>query len=228
MRRLKRSVGTIITSVDHDCCPKKAMLKSTIARPVGACVTKMMSGIRAALAPSATLRDRFTDVPRCNNQLENHPPARHPTPAAASIQHRPDLLHFEAPDVVEILGSQNNKIPGGVAQKRRAIRPQPHGSRARLHGIAASAAARRAPVGLYPAQPSSRRARGARREDTHATSTPGWRDRRGHHGADRGSRVYDPTRGRSLAGTIPTRLLAAGKPPPSPLRAEPAHEPIER
>src|SRR6185369_11622210 len=79
----KRSVGTIITSVDHDCWPKNAMLNSTIARPVGACVTNMMSGMTAALAPSAILRARLTDAPRFNNQLEIQPPARHPTPAAA-------------------------------------------------------------------------------------------------------------------------------------------------
>src|SRR6266545_7327627 len=83
MRRSNRSVGTIITRVDHDCWPKKAMLKSTIARLVGAYVTNTMSGITAALAPRAALRDRLTDDPRVNNQLENQPPARHPTPAAA-------------------------------------------------------------------------------------------------------------------------------------------------
>ena len=82
MRRPNRSVGTIITSVDHDCWPKNAMLKSTIARPVGASGTRTMSGITAALAPSATLRAALTGVPRFNNQLENQPPARHPTPAA--------------------------------------------------------------------------------------------------------------------------------------------------
>ena len=31
-----RSVGTIITSVDHDCWPKNAMLNSTIASSTGA------------------------------------------------------------------------------------------------------------------------------------------------------------------------------------------------
>src|SRR6266849_3804162 len=83
MRRSKRSVGTIITSVDHDCWPKNATLKSTIARLVGAYVTNMMRGITAALAPSASLRDTFTEEPRFSSQLENQPAARQPTPAAA-------------------------------------------------------------------------------------------------------------------------------------------------
>ena len=56
------SVGTIITSVDHDCCPKNATLKSTIASSTGTWVTKMMIGITAALAPRAILRAASTIV----------------------------------------------------------------------------------------------------------------------------------------------------------------------
>jgi hypothetical protein len=35
LRRGKMSVGTIITSVDHDCWPKNAMLMRTIASSTG-------------------------------------------------------------------------------------------------------------------------------------------------------------------------------------------------
>jgi hypothetical protein len=56
-----RSVGTIMTSVDHDCWPKNAMLKSTMASSVGTCVTNTMSGMTAALIPSAILRAAFSD-----------------------------------------------------------------------------------------------------------------------------------------------------------------------
>ena len=59
--RGKKSVGRIITSVDHDCCPKKARLKSASAQPTGTCGNEDDRGITAALRPSAILRARFSD-----------------------------------------------------------------------------------------------------------------------------------------------------------------------
>src|SRR6185295_14728848 len=76
------SAGRIITSVDHDCCPKYAMLKIVSAQPTGTDGMKSTSGIKAALAPSAILRARFKGTFRVSSQLESHPPARHPAPAA--------------------------------------------------------------------------------------------------------------------------------------------------
>jgi hypothetical protein len=46
----------------------------------GASITQ---GINAALAPSASLRDAFTENPRASSQLENPPPTRQPMPYAA-------------------------------------------------------------------------------------------------------------------------------------------------
>ena len=78
------SVGKIITSVDHDCCPKNATLKIKITQPTEcSCGTNITHGMSAALAPSASLRDQFTDTPRLSSQLENPPPTRQPTPEAA-------------------------------------------------------------------------------------------------------------------------------------------------
>ena len=81
--RGKRSVGRIITRVDHDCCPKKAILNSTIASSTGVRVTKNATGIMAALRPNATLRERLSDAPDFSMRLESHPPHRLPTPEAA-------------------------------------------------------------------------------------------------------------------------------------------------
>src|SRR6187551_3440238 len=78
-----RSVGRIITSVDHDCCPKNATLNVAIARSTGALSTNKITGMIAALHPKAHLRAAFTDNPRRNNQLENHPPVKLPNPDAA-------------------------------------------------------------------------------------------------------------------------------------------------
>ena len=83
IRRAKISVGTIMTSVDQDCWPKNAMLKRTMASSTGTWVTKMMSGMTAALAPSAILRAELIGGPCCSSQLENHPPSKLPMPAAA-------------------------------------------------------------------------------------------------------------------------------------------------
>src|SRR5437868_5350364 len=142
MRRSKRSVGTIITSVDHDCWPKKATLKSTIARLVGAYVTNTMSGMRAALAPSAALRDTLTEAPRFSNQLENHPPARHPTPAAAyGIQaYAPTRFTSKPLTSYRYFGSQN-KQKYQAASLRNFATTSPHTSRnpiRRLQGRGAS------------------------------------------------------------------------------------------
>ena len=49
----KRSVGSTITSVDHDCCPKYARLNMASAQATGTRGTNMMDGITAALSPSA-------------------------------------------------------------------------------------------------------------------------------------------------------------------------------
>ena len=78
------SVGRIITSVDHDCWPKKARLNKKITQPTE-CIwgTNITHGMSAALAPRASLRDPFTDTPRLSSQLENPPPTRQPTPEAA-------------------------------------------------------------------------------------------------------------------------------------------------
>jgi len=62
-----RSVGRIMTRVDQDCCPKNATLKIAIAKSTGALSTNRMTGITAALAPSANFRAK-------------HPP---PNPEAA-------------------------------------------------------------------------------------------------------------------------------------------------
>jgi len=43
----------------------------------------MTHGIKAALAPNASLRALLTDRPRASSQLDNPPPARQPTPEAA-------------------------------------------------------------------------------------------------------------------------------------------------
>jgi len=50
---------------------------------VGACVTKTINGITAALAPNAIFRARFSDTCRSSSHPENQPPARQPIPAAA-------------------------------------------------------------------------------------------------------------------------------------------------
>src|SRR5215475_10926411 len=81
--RGNKSAGTIITSVDHDCCPKKAMLNSTIASSTGVFVTKNATGITAALRPNAILREKFSERPDFTSRLENQPPQRLPTPEAA-------------------------------------------------------------------------------------------------------------------------------------------------
>src|SRR5437016_3794114 len=81
--RGNKSAGKIITCVDHDCCPKNATLNSAIAISTGELVTNATKGITAALNPSAIFREKFNDFPRCNNQLENQPPVKAPTPAAA-------------------------------------------------------------------------------------------------------------------------------------------------
>src|SRR5947207_14251881 len=78
-----RSAGKIITSVDHDCWPKNAMLNSTMASSTGVLVTKYATGIMAALNPSASLRDKLSVSPAFSNRLENQPPHRQPTPDAA-------------------------------------------------------------------------------------------------------------------------------------------------
>src|SRR5262249_32267190 len=79
-----RSVGRIITSVDHDCCPKNARLKMKITHPTaGIDGTSITHGISAALAPSATLRATLTDAPRRSSWLDNAPPQNDPTPDAA-------------------------------------------------------------------------------------------------------------------------------------------------
>ena len=54
-----------------------------MASDTGERVTNSMSGMRAALAPSATLRAVFSEWPRLISQLENPPPTRQPSPAAA-------------------------------------------------------------------------------------------------------------------------------------------------
>src|SRR3970282_1841719 len=103
------SAGRIITSVDHDCCPKYAMLKMARAQATGTFGMKSTRGIRAALAPSAILRERFRDTCRVSNQLENQPPARQPTPAAAyGIQAKaPTALMSNPRASYRYLGSQN-------------------------------------------------------------------------------------------------------------------------
>src|SRR5438128_10933346 len=78
-----KSAGRIMTSVDQDCCPKNATLKSAIAISTGERDTKATSGITAALIPRAVLRAKFNERPRCKSQLENQPPVTLPTPAAA-------------------------------------------------------------------------------------------------------------------------------------------------
>ena len=45
MRRGNKSAGSVITSVDHDCCPKKAMLNSTIAQRTSVIVTRNTHGM---------------------------------------------------------------------------------------------------------------------------------------------------------------------------------------
>ena len=122
MRRWKRSVGTIITSVDHDCWPKNAMLKSTIASSTGTWVTKMMSGITAALAPSAILRAELTDAP-AREQPAREPAADQAADAGRGIRDPrvvADLLHVEAARVVEILRQPEEvEVPGGVGEELR-------------------------------------------------------------------------------------------------------------
>jgi hypothetical protein len=63
-----------MTSVDHDCWLKNAMLKRRMAHSTGTCVTKTITGIIAALRPSASLRAKSTERPRPISQLENQPP----------------------------------------------------------------------------------------------------------------------------------------------------------
>src|SRR5947208_14641875 len=87
LARGNRSVGTIITSVDHDCCPKNAIENSTSAHSTGARVTNAINGITDALAPSAILRAAFTERPCWIRRLGTHPPARPPTPPAAKGIH---------------------------------------------------------------------------------------------------------------------------------------------
>src|SRR3954464_5892633 len=78
------SVGRIITSVDHDCCPKNARLKMKITQPTDRISgTRITHGISAALTPSAIFRDAFTLLPRRTSQLGSGPPTRQPTPEAA-------------------------------------------------------------------------------------------------------------------------------------------------
>src|SRR5215207_2621723 len=78
------SVGSVMTSVDHDCWPKNARLKTKMTQPTE-CVrgTSMTHGISAALSPSAVFRDAFADQPRRRSQLESAPPHSDPTPEAA-------------------------------------------------------------------------------------------------------------------------------------------------
>src|ERR1039458_10193573 len=85
--RGKMSAGTIITSVDQDCWPKNAMANSTMAHWAGACVTKKIHGMSAALAPSASLREKSSEWPERIRRLENQPPERLPTPEAAKGIH---------------------------------------------------------------------------------------------------------------------------------------------
>ena len=85
--RSKRSVGTTITRVDQDCWPKNATLKRTMAQLTGTCVTSRIAGITAALSPSASLREKFTERPSAMSRLENHPPSTLPTPEAANGTH---------------------------------------------------------------------------------------------------------------------------------------------
>ena len=49
-------MGSTITSVDHDCCPKYARLNITSAHATGSRGTSRMDGITAALNPSASFR----------------------------------------------------------------------------------------------------------------------------------------------------------------------------
>src|SRR6185436_14683807 len=90
---------------DHDCWPKNATLKSTIARSTGTWVTNTMIGMSAALAPSAILRALLSECPdaRCR--------VRDPGIVA-------DLLHVEAAHVVEVLRQPEQvEVPGRVAQE---------------------------------------------------------------------------------------------------------------
>jgi hypothetical protein len=65
----------------------------------------MMTGIIAALRPSASLRAKSTERPRLISQLENQPPVRLPIPDAA--KRHPgvvaDLFHIESARVIEVL-----------------------------------------------------------------------------------------------------------------------------
>jgi hypothetical protein len=137
-RRSNRSVGTIMTRVDHDCWPKKAMLNNTMAHSTGTRVTKMITGIIAALRPSASLRDRLTERPLRINQLENQPPVRLPMPDARRAPGVvADLFHVESARVVEILrqprdveepgASVRNFAPTSpdLAQPQQACPPAP-------------------------------------------------------------------------------------------------------
>src|SRR3954451_21320408 len=81
--RGNRSAGSTMTTVDQDCCPKKAMLKSTMAKCTGTCVTSKMQGITDTLSPSVSLREKLREWPRRISHPENHPPTRQPTPAQA-------------------------------------------------------------------------------------------------------------------------------------------------
>jgi len=45
--------------------------------------TSTINGMTDALRPSANFLAKPTENSRCTSQLENHPPARHPIPAAA-------------------------------------------------------------------------------------------------------------------------------------------------
>ena len=119
-RRGKMSAGRIITRVDHDCCPKNAMLNSTMAMSTGDHVTKMTSGMTAALAPSAILREKFERM-AAPDQPAGEPPAHETAYARRSIgnpREVADALGIEAADVVQILRQPEEvEVPGGVAEK---------------------------------------------------------------------------------------------------------------
>ena len=118
--RGKRSAGSVITSVDQDCWPKNAMLNSTMASSTGACVTKKTNGMTAALSPSASLREKFSECRRraAGGWKTSRPQGSRRRRRHTESRRSADVPGIESAHIVQILGQPEQiKVPGRIAQK---------------------------------------------------------------------------------------------------------------
>ena len=112
--------GSVITSVDHDCWPAKAMLKSTITNCTGECITSRIDGITPALMPSAIFREAFTEGPAGSAGSKTIRPAgsRFPPLRTESTQTPQPVWCRSGCTSYKILRQPENvEVPGGITQK---------------------------------------------------------------------------------------------------------------